>query len=108
MARAPVRPDMTERQLSHSIVQLATRLGWRVHTLADSRSLRCHHPGFPDLILAKGTRLLAVELKAEKGRMRPGQQGWLDALALTGAEAYLWRPCHWLDGTVEAVLRPPG
>ena len=96
---------MTERALSKAVVELATRLGWRVHTLSDSRSLRSHHPGFPDLFMVRGEIALAVELKADKGRMRPGQQEWLDALEGVGMLVYVWRPKDWQDGTVERKLR---
>ena len=96
---------MTERQLSKAIVELATRLGWRVHTLSDSRSLRSHHPGFPDLFMVHKGRALAAELKSEKGRMRPGQQEWIDMLCAAGVPAYVWRPAHWRSGRVEEVLR---
>ena len=96
---------MTERQLSKAVVELATRLGWMVHTLSDSRSLRSHHPGFPDLVCLRGPRMLVAELKSGKGRIRPGQQEWLEAFREAGAEAHLWRPGDWSDGTIEGVLR---
>ena len=96
---------MSERQLSRAVVELATRLGWMVHTLSDSRSLRSHHPGWPDLFMVRGVRALAVELKAERGRMREGQQGWLDALRGADIEVCVWRPADWHSGEVECVLR---
>ena len=103
--RLPEAPQMSERALSRSIVALATRLGWRVHTLSDSRSLRSHHPGFPDLFMVRRGRILAVELKAERGRMREGQQEWLDDLRAAGVWTHVWRPEDWRSGHVETWLR---
>lgn len=96
---------MTERQLEAAIVKLATLMGWMVYTVADSRSQRSHHPGYPDLTMVRGDRLVVAELKSEKGRLRPGQQEWLDAFCAAGAEAYLWKPADWRSGRVECVLR---
>ena len=104
---------MSEAQLSRAVVELATRLGWRVHTLSDSRSLRSHHPGFPDLVLVPGygcavwSRLLFVELKVKGRRLTDAQGEWLDLLDQVCAEvdAYVWREKEWRDGTVERILR---
>jgi hypothetical protein len=62
--------------------------------------------GFPDLILVKGPRLLAVELKREL--LKPGEEQilWLDAFArVPGVEAYVWIPSEWLDGTIAKILQ---
>ena len=100
---------MSERALSRAIVQLATALNWRVHTLSDSRSLRSHHPGFPDLVCVRDGRMLAVELKVAGRKPTDAQVAWLHALErVEGVEVYLWRPADWRDGTVEAVLRGVG
>jgi hypothetical protein len=47
-------------------------------------------PGFPDLVLARGGVVLHVELKSEKGKVRPEQSEWLAEL---GGE--IWRPSDW-------------
>jgi hypothetical protein len=36
--------------------------------------------GLPDLVLVKPPRVVFLELKSDKGRVRPEQQIWLDAL----------------------------
>lgn len=60
------------------------------HTHDSRRS----EPGFPDLVLVKGTRLIFAELKADTGRVSPAQQRWLDALGAT-SRAVVWRPRDW-------------
>ena len=96
---------MSERALTKAIVQLATRLGWRVHHTADSRSLRTHHPGLPDLLMVRRTRLVAAELKVGNRKPTDAQDAWLAALSVAGVEAYLWRPENWRDGDIERVLK---
>lgn len=87
-------------------------LGWKTLHLrpAMNRSGNWRTPvagdgaGFPDLLLARD-RIVCAELKSERGRVRVEQAEWLRALKRAGAEVHLWRPEHWVDGTIEAVLR---
>lgn len=94
---------MTEAELQASVIDLARRTGWLYMHITDSRKSAA--VGFPDLVLAhpRTGRLLFIELKSSKGRLRPEQADWLSALALRH-EAHLWRPEHWHDGTVQRVL----
>ena len=99
---------MTERQLSKAVVELAERLGWRVFTISHTKAagLRSHTGlGYPDLTMVRRGRLMFVELKAEKGRMRPGQEEWLQDLRAAGAWTHVWRPEDWRSGHVETWLR---
>lgn len=68
---------MTERQLQDLIVSAAKLAGWLVFHDHDSRR---NEPGFPDLVLVRGSECLFVELKSEKGRVRPEQRVWLAAI----------------------------
>lgn len=69
--------QVSEKQLQSAIVQAAKALGFFCYFTWNSR----HSPeGFPDLILVKNGVILVYELKTEKGRMRPLQQEWLNAL----------------------------
>jgi hypothetical protein len=96
----------TEREFQRQVLKYAvgTRrepspLGWRAyHTFFSGLS----GPGFPDLVLVR-ERVVFAELKAERGRVSPSQQEWLDALRAAGAEVYLWRPRDW--DTLCEVLR---
>jgi hypothetical protein len=113
MARPRVRrgflPAESEAAWQQKVTQLALSCGWRVYHPPDNRPsgntgrVQAVEPGYPDLTLVRGDRLLFAELKAEKGRLGPGQQEWLDALAAAGAETRLWRPSDWDE--VVAVLR---
>lgn len=93
---------MTEAQLQSMVVDTAKWAGYLHYHTHDSRRSK---PGFPDLVLVHRTngRLIFVELKSEKGRIRPEQQVWLETLGIHH-EAYLWRPRHWTDGTIRRVL----
>ena len=69
---------MTEAELQAAIVDTAELAGWLVFHDHDSR---LNPAGLPDLVLVKPPRVVFLELKSEKGRVRPEQQIWLDALA---------------------------
>jgi VRR-NUC domain len=91
------------------VLQLAQLYGWRAyHTLNSKGS----EPGFPDLVLVRPPELLVVELKTDKGRVRPAQREWLDALELGAAAAGgtvrvdVWRPCDF--DRVHGLLRTRG
>ena len=82
----------TEKEFLGTVTRLATLADWYpYHTHRSDRS----EPGFPDLNMVRGPRLIYAELKTEKGRVTPYQTKWLDRLALSGrCETYLWRPEH--------------
>lgn len=81
--------DMTERELTAQVVELAALLGWsRYHTWRSKHSAA----GFPDETLWKGRRLVFAELKTQKGRVSDAQRRVLEGLAETPAEVYLIRP----------------
>ncbi len=93
-------PAVSEKQWMRVVVDAARLLGWSVYHTHDSRR---SDPGFPDLCLVKGDRLIFAELKREQGRVSPVQQLWLDMLAQTRAECYIWKPSMW--DSVEAILK---
>lgn len=72
---------MTERQLQDQIVRMAKVQGWLCYHTYDSRRSA---PGFPDLVLVhpdrSGAPIIFAELKTEKGRVKPEQQAWIDAI----------------------------
>lgn len=92
---------MTERQLLEVVLRLAATLGWLTYHTHDSRRSQ---PGFPDLVLVRGSVILYRELKTERGKIGPVQQVWLDRLRGAGADAGIWRPNSWFLGVIEEEL----
>ena len=103
---------MSEAQLSAAVVELAEWLGWRVYTVRRSdRAIVASRTGagFPDLLMVRAGRLLAVELKRESTKPTAAQHGWLAALdGCPGVEVDVWRPAQWHDGAIERALRGSG
>lgn len=81
---------------------LARQLGYLVYHTHNSQG---SDPGFPDLVLLKGRRVVYVELKTQSGRLSAAQREWLEGLQAAGEEVHVWRPSDWFDGTIEEVLR---
>lgn len=141
--------DMSEAALDVAVLDLWRVYGWTLRVPrkkallgADEQLLDPYHThdarrspaGFPDRVAIRPPRLMFVELKDERGRIRPEQQAWHNALKLCGdqvayaadraarwvslegtredrgfapptLEAYIWRPSDLLSNTIEAVLR---
>jgi len=94
-------PQMTEKEFLQQVRELANLCGWLVYHTYDSRR---SPEGFPDLVLVRGNQIIFAELKGEKGRVRPEQRMWLDALEKARkAEVCLWRPSDW--SKIVEVLR---
>ena len=94
---------MTEKQLQQAVLDYARLTGWLAYHTHDSRRSQ---PGFPDLAMVRGERLVFSELKSAGGHLTSDQVRWLDALRATvKPEVYIWRPGHWTNGTVEQTLR---
>lgn len=101
MAREALGRALPERDFQQHVVDLAQLTGWRVYHAFDSRR---SVPGFPDLVLVRGDRLIFVELKTRTGRVEREQWDWLEALgAAERVETYLWRPDDW--PTIEEALK---
>lgn len=80
---------ITEKQFESQVKGLAKTFGWLYyHTW---RSI--HSPaGFPDCVFVKGERIIFAELKSEKGKVSESQWEWMEALARTKVEVFLWHP----------------
>lgn len=99
-----------ERDWQRDIIRLARTLGWRVAHFRPAQTSKgwrtavaADGAGFPDLILVRD-RLIAAELKNEKGRVTEEQREWIAALQVAGIEAYVWRPDD-LDDVMAVLLR---
>lgn len=72
---------MTEAEFQTNVIDLAKTLGWLVHhDGGDVRRTTYGDPGFPDLVLAKGGRVVFLELKSEKGKLTDTQYAWSEAI----------------------------
>ncbi len=88
--RALVTRAIPEADFHAYVTDLLHLGGFLFHHETDSRR---SPKGFPDIVAVKLSRLIWIELKTERGKVRPEQTRWLDALRLTGrCEVYLWRP----------------
>ncbi len=93
--------EMPEKELQASVELELKAAHWLAYHVYDSRRSVA---GFPDLHALRGTRQLVIELKSQRGRMGVAQDIWRKAYEKVGAEYFLWRPIHLLDGTIAKVL----
>lgn len=90
----------SEKQFQAAVVEYAKLNGWKTYHTFDSRR---SDPGFPDLVLSRGDRLVFLELKSETGRASTAQLEWLDALhRAPGITVGVVRPRDW--STIEEML----
>ena len=97
------RARITERDFQRAVVDLARIHGWRVHHTRPALNRRGQwqtpiqgDAGFPDIVLARGGRVIFAELKRTGGRPTPQQHMWLETLAqCDGVEVYVWNPDDW-------------
>lgn len=82
---------ITEAELQSTVIEMMQWQSWLCYHTHDSRR---SNPGFPDLVAVKGSRLMFVEFKTDRGKIRREQVEWLDALVETHGEVYLVRPSN--------------
>lgn len=94
-----LRKQMSEETLLQRLIAVARVSGWLVAHFRPARTSRGWRTpmqgdeGFPDLILARDGRVLAVELKRAGAKPSPEQYAWLEAMGCAGTvEVYLWTP----------------
>jgi len=103
--------SMSEADLQQNVISLARAQGWLVAHFRPGMTKRGNWvtavqydaAGFPDLVLVKD-RVIYVELKAELGKLTDVQEVWMSALNHAGEDTFVWRPSHWMNGTIERVL----
>jgi VRR-NUC domain-containing protein len=98
---------MRETDWTRTVIDTAMLHGWRVSHSRPARTAQGWrtpvqgHIGAPDLLLARAGRVLCVELKSDRGRLRPDQRVWLDHL---GEHGRIWRPAD-LDTVLHELKR---
>jgi hypothetical protein len=95
------RENMTEAEFKNVVISIAKRYGWLIHhdlPAQNSRGKWATHvqgdAGFPDLLMVHPVsgKILAVELKAEKGKVSPLQKRWLMAFDVSETFNSVWKP----------------
>jgi hypothetical protein len=93
--------DITEAEFKNVVISIAKRYGWLIHhdlPAQNSRGKWATHiqgdAGFPDLLMVHPVsgKILAVELKAEKGKLSPLQKRWLMAFDVSATFNSVWKP----------------
>jgi len=98
---------MTEVQFTDRVIQTAKLYGWLVthfrpaKTTKGWRTALQGDSGFVDLVLARAGVVIHAELKVGRGRPRPDQISWAQAI---GETHRLWYPDDW-DEIVETLRR---
>ena len=79
---------------AHSAVAWCERMNSGAAKIGN-RFVRFGWPGCPDVLgQLKDGRLLGVEVKADKGRLRPEQTIFLERIRLAGGVAFMARNCR--------------
>lgn len=109
---APTKSTViSETAFQQTIIDMAQVLGWRCMHVRRSKvrqdqwATATSIPGWPDLFMwhTGQRRVIAVELKSEKGRVTPEQTEVLAQLKASGLETFVWRPSD--ADHAEQVLR---
>ena len=90
--RVPLPAATDEKTFMSVVLGFARAHGWKCYHVLDSRGSEA---GFPDIIACRRRVQLAIELKMPGKEPTAEQREWLDALALSGAIAGVWRPADW-------------
>jgi hypothetical protein len=97
---------VSEATFQRWVISTARRNSWLVHHVHDSRKEEWGtDAGFPDLVLARGGRVLFVELKTNRGRPSTAQLKWWSELPNESdgdQQLYVWRPTD--EAEIEKVL----
>lgn len=110
MRRAATTGKMSEAEFMRQVIQFAKLHRWRVAHFRPGltrkgrwlTAVQGDGTGFPDLILIRGTCLIAAELKVGANKLTPEQREWLADFQLAGVPAFEWRPTDWPQ--IEEVL----
>jgi len=86
-------PTISERAFQAQVIAAAEAMGYLCYHTHDSRRSQ---PGFPDLIMVRGYRMVALELKVGRNKPTPEQLVWLAALKEVCQVDALWaKPDDW-------------
>lgn len=104
--RALPAPALSEAAFQQQVTELATICGWTWLHVRKSIGRRqgkaawqttTNLKGWCDLLLWRPGRIVAAELKSDKGKTTPEQDDVLASLRAAGVDTYVWRPANWGD-----------
>lgn len=86
---------VSEGQWKEIVKALLAGYGWKWSHFPPGKTVRgkwitAGSPGFPDFMAVKGSRVIFLELKTVKGKLRPGQGPWLRCLQAVGGNVEAW------------------
>lgn len=102
--------QISEAAFTTQVINLARWYKWRVAHFRPAMTKRGRWvtavqgdgAGFPDLVLVRGNTLIFAELKAERGRLAPKQEEWLESLRSAKIGAFCWVFC-WRPSQIEEI-----
>jgi hypothetical protein len=103
-------PRITEAEFLGQVLALTRLCGWRTAHFRPARTVAGWRTavagdgrGFPDLLLLRGERIIAAELKVPPNKLAAEQEEWLAAFRAAGVPAFVWVPTDW--AAIEAELQ---
>jgi len=103
-------PAESEAGFQDALVAAARLLGWRAVHFRPARTAhgwrtpgQYDAKGWPDLILTRSPRIVAIECKAQGGRLADEQAQWLADLSACGVETHVAEPADF--DYIASVLR---
>lgn len=103
--------QLSEALFMGQVTDYASMRGWRWMHIQPGLTDRGRYrtpvsgplgPGWPDLILIRGSKIIAAELKSEKGKLTALQARVLNDLEEALIEVHVWKPSQWAE--IERVL----
>lgn len=102
---------MKEKDLTKAVIARARAHGWLVAHFRTAQSQSGHWitpvqgdgAGFPDLILLRGPRGLAIELKIRHNKPTSQQHRWIHAFQEVGWDAWVLTDKDWPDRVNEIL-----
>lgn len=103
--------QLSEALFMGQVTDYASMRGWRWMHIQPGLTDRGRYrtpvsgplgPGWPDLILIRGSKIIAAELKSEKGKLTALQARVLNDLEEALIEVHVWKPSQWEE--IERVL----
>ena len=89
----PLALECDEKTFQAAVVAFAEASGWLVFWAWPPYK---SPPGYPDLTMIRGNRIVFAELKAISGYLKPHQRQVLKELSATGkVEVYVWMTVDW-------------